>query len=164
RVAVRASPIAIRSAVYLGGDFRIHRREIDGRPLVIAMRGAWQFDDASFVDATAAVVRAHRTFWDDYDFPYYLISLLPNRFPRGASGGTGLDRAFAMHASSNFAVPGPVFENLIGHEDLHSWLPRRIGSMGANEVQRYWFSEGFTDYLNHRLLVASGTWSLEDYA
>jgi predicted metalloprotease with PDZ domain len=164
KLRMRASPLELRSAVYLGGDFRVHRRDIEGRPLVVAMRGTWQFDDAKFVDATAAVVRAERGFWNDFAFPHYLVSLIPNRQPRGVTGGTGLRNSFAMHASKDFAVPGPEFDHLIAHEHLHTWIPRRIGTMGGHEALRYWFSEGFTDYFTHRLLLASGLWTLDDYA
>jgi predicted metalloprotease with PDZ domain len=161
---MHASPLELRSAVYLGGDFRIHRRDIEGRPLVVAMRGDWSFDDAKFVDTAAAVVRAERAFWNDFEFPRYLISLIPNRLPGGSTGGTGLRNSFATHASKDFTVPGPAFEHLIAHEHLHTWIPRRIGTMGEHEAERYWFSEGFTDYFTHRLLLASGVWTLDDYA
>lgn len=163
-IRTTASLQALRSAIYLGGDFRIHRREIAGRPLYVAMRGRWGFEDATFVDATTRVVESHRQFWDDFDFPHFLITLIPNHVERGSTGGTALTNSFAMHASGDFAVPGGAFEFLLVHEHLHTWLPRRLGTMGEQEAQRYWFSEGFTNYLTHRLLLRSGVWKLEDYA
>ena len=109
-------------------------------------------------------MRTHRTFWNDFDFPHYLIALTPNRSLGTSNGGTGLHNAFTMHASPNFSVPGSHFDALIGHEHLHTWMPRRIGSIGGNDQQlRYWFSEGFTNYLTHRLLLQSGIWTLQQY-
>lgn len=163
-IRATTTPQALRGAVYLGGDFRVHRRVIEGRPLLVAMRGKWSFDDARFVDSAAAVVAAHRAFWKDYDFPTYLISLVPNRVSRGSTGGTQVANAFAMHASDDFAVPGPAFDHILAHEHVHTWVPRRLGTMGEGEAARYWFSEGFTDYLTHRLHLRSGLWQLEDYA
>lgn len=163
-IRATAAPQALRGAVYLGGDFRVHRRLIEGRPLLVAMRGKWAFDDSRFVDAAAAVVAAHRRFWSDFDFPAYLISLVPNRVPHGSTGGTQVANAFAMHASDDFAVPGPAFDHILAHEHVHTWVPRRLGTMGEGEAARYWFSEGFTDYLTHRLHLRSGLWQLEDYA
>jgi predicted metalloprotease with PDZ domain len=163
-VRTTTTPQALRGAVYLGGDFRVHRRTIAGRPLLIAMRGSWSFDDARFVDSATAVVEAHRDFWKDFDFPTYLISLVPNRVRRGSTGGTQVANAFAMHASDDFAVPGPAFDHILAHEHVHTWVPRRLGTMGDGEAARYWFSEGFTDYLTHRLHVRAGLWQLEDYA
>lgn len=164
KMRMRASPLELRSAVYLGGDFRIHRRDIAGRPLIVAMRGDWRFEDAKFVDGAAAVVRTERGFWKDFAFPRYLISLVQNPIPDGSTGGTGLHDSFAMYASKDFEVPGPAFDHLIAHEHLHTWIPGRIGTMGEEEALRYWFSEGFTDYFTHRLLLASGAWTLDDYA
>ena len=164
RFRAKLAPPAIRSTVFVAGDFRLHRREIDGRPMWVAIRGRWKFDDARFVDAAARVVASHRAFWSDFDFPSYLLTLGPNRQPSGSTGGTGLHDSFAMHASDDFEVPGPAFDHIVAHEHLHTWVPRRLGTMGAEESRRYWFSEGFTNYLTHRLLLRSGLWSLEDYA
>ena len=165
-IRTAASPSDLRSAVYLGGDFRVLRRDIEGRPLFVALRGNWSFDDAKFADAAASVVRAQRAFWDDYDIPYFLVSLLPNHVPTGSNGGTAIEHSFAMHAANDFAVPGPMFYTLLAHEHQHTWIPRRIGTMGSDddEARFYWFSEGFTDYLTHRVLVASGMWTLADYS
>lgn len=162
-------PGTLRHAVYAFGDFRLYRTDIAGQPLWIALRGKFGFDDASFVGRTAALVRAQREFFGDTDFPFYLITLMPNDYLRGNNGGTGIHNAFAMHVPADFSVPGYAFEFLIGHENLHTWVPRRFGSMdsaeGVNdEALRYWFSEGFTNFLTHRLLLASGQWSLVQYA
>ena len=157
----------IRHAVFLGGDFRVQRRDIEGRPLYVAIRGDWPFEDGKFVDATATLIGAQRRFFGDFDYPHFLISLVPNRVTQGSStGGTAVYNAFAMHASKDFTVPGRSFEYLIGHEHLHTWIPVRIGAHGeeADQAARYWFSEGFTDYLTHRLLLATGMWTLEDFA
>jgi len=163
-IRTTASLHELQSAIYLGGDFRVYRREVRGRPVVVALRGEWKFADERLVDETASLVRAERAFWDDYAFPHFLVSLIPNRIQQGMWGGTGLHLSFAMHAADDFVVPGPQFDTLIAHEHLHTWIPRRIGTMGEEESRDYWFSEGFTDYLTHRLLVSSGRWSLEDYA
>lgn len=161
------APLAeVVRSLFVGGDFRILRREVAGRPVVFALRGEWKFDDARFADAAAAVIRTHREFWGDHDFPRYLVTLIPNRRASGSTGGTGVERAFAMHASRDFTVPGPAFDYLIGHEHLHAWIPARIGAMerGPNEAAGYWLSEGFTNYLTHRLLLRAGVWTLDDYA
>ena len=95
----------------------------------MALRGKCSFGDDKFADATAALVCTHRAFWNDFDFPHYLIALAPNRFFGTYFDGTGLHNAFTMSAWSTFGVPGPQFDYLIGHEHLHIWLPRRFGSM-----------------------------------
>jgi predicted metalloprotease with PDZ domain len=164
--ATTESHDAIRHSVFLGGDFRVVRRDIEGRPLYIAIRGKWSFDDARFFDATASLIGAQRRFFGDFEYPHFVVSLMPNRVEQGSTGGTAVYNAFAMHASKDFTVPGRSFEYLIGHEHLHTWIPGRFGSQGSemDEATHYWFSEGFTDYLTHRLLLTSGAWTLDDYA
>lgn len=166
RVALEGPLAAVTRSVFVGGDFRILRREIAGKPLVFALRGGWGFEDARLADGAAAVIGAHREFWGDHDFPRYLVTLVPNRLASGSGGGTGVDGAFAMHASRDFSVPGRTFDFLIGHENLHAWIPSRIGGLeqGAGEAAGYWLSEGFTNYLTHRLLLRAGVWTLRDYA
>ena len=164
RFRARLTPSVARSSVFVAGDFRLHRREVEGRPIWVAMRGAWKFSDDRFVEAAARVVASHRAFWSDHDFPSYLLTLVPNRQPSGSTGGTGLHESFAMHASDDFEVPGPAFDHIVAHEHLHTWVPRRLGTMGPDESRRYWFSEGFTNYLTHRLLLRAGLWTLDDYA
>lgn len=155
-----------RHAVYVGGDFRLHKTLIRDQPLYIALRGERRFKDEDFVAATHKLVSAHREFWGDFDFPHFLITHIPNSFEGGSSGGTAVHNAFAMHTSADFKVNSQAFDFLIGHEHLHTWVPRRIGIMapGADEGLSYWFSEGFTNYLTHRLLVKAGLWDRERYA
>ncbi len=154
----------LRESVFLGGDYRLIERKVGDQSLFLAVRGEWTFDDAKFADATAKLVLIHRSFWNDFNFPHYLIALTPNRVRSASYGGTRLLNAFTMHASSGFSIPGAEFDFLIGHEHLHTWMPERIGEMGENEAQYYWFSEGFTNYLTHRLLLQSGEWTLKQYA
>lgn len=159
-------------AVYVGGRLALEERSVRGRPVFTATPAraakAFGFTPERFADAVVQVVGAHRRFWDDFDFPHFIVVLQPNHQPVRRGGGTAVHRAFVMHASPDFTVPGPTFDFLVGHEHLHTWIPGRFGPMqreGQNdEVRRYWFSEGFTNFFTHRLLVGAGLWSLEDHA
>jgi len=106
RYEITSSMDTLRHSLFLGGDFRVIKREVEGRRLYMALRGTWSFDDARFADETARLVEGQRRFWSDYDFPCFVIALLPNRMPCGSTGGTGVFNAFAMHASRDFAIPG----------------------------------------------------------
>lgn len=156
----------VRHAVYLGGRIDVAERALPGGRLVVARRGAWPQPVDALADATARVVVAHRAFWSDHAFPYLAVTLVPNGHPDGSYGGTAIENAFAMNAAADFRAPGSAFDFLVGHEHLHTWIPARIGAMGDEslEAQHYWFSEGFTDYYAHRLLVRSGIWTLDQYA
>lgn len=161
---VTGSPRGVKRAVYFGGAFDVRERGIRGSPLLIARRGPWRFDMDRYADLVARLIEAQRAFWADFDFPPLAIELLHTNAPRGSSGGTALDNAFLIYAPDDLAVPGEQFEFLLAHEHLHTWIPHRFGAMGENEALRYWFSEGFTDFYTHRLLVRAGVWTLDQYA
>jgi predicted metalloprotease with PDZ domain len=154
----------LRHALYFGGAFDVREARIHGKPLYIARRGKWRFDADPFAAATERLIATHRAFWNDFAFDHFVIELLPTNLPQGEWGGTGLVNAFTMYGSRDFNVPGDAFDFLVGHEHLHTWIPQRFGAMGSDEALRYWFSEGFTDFYTHRLLVKSGFWPLEIYA
>lgn len=166
----RGTAESARHAVYIGGRLQLRERVVEGRPVAVVLppSSPWAFGIDAFGDAVARLVGAQRRFWHDRDFPWLLVTLQANHLPRGSYGGTAVHQAFAMHAADDFGVPGPQFDHLIGHEHLHTWIPMRFGPMEyvgrEDEALRYWFSEGFTDYYTHRLLVQSGWWTLADYA
>ena len=157
----------LRNGVFALGDFRLQRAEIERQAVWFAMRGTFGFSDATFVERTVALIRAHRDFFADHAAPFMLLTLLPNDQPQGSVGGTAVYRAFAMHASADFTVPGEAYDFLVAHEHLHTWMPGRFGTMTTalghdDEALRYWFSEGLTNWLTHRLLLQTGQWSLDD--
>lgn len=160
----------LRHAVYLGGELQSRERKVDGRSVWLAMPPTTPFavriDEVS--DRVAAMIDAQRRFWRDAGPTMQLVVLQPNHQATGNFGGTAVHQAFAMHAPNDLAVPSPAFDHLVAHEQLHQWIPDRFGPMvytgQGDEARRYWFSEGFTDFYTHRLLVAAGLWTLDDYA
>lgn len=167
RAVFRGSPSLLRHAFYAGGPgWRLAERPVSGGVLRTAVRGRFAVDDARFADASAALVDSHRRFWRDGSLPTPWMALTPN-FQPGNTGGTLVHQAVAMHASPDFSPGHPAFEFLVGHEHLHQWFPQRFGSSepdAVRAVRGYWFSEGFTNYYTHRLLLASGLWDLTRYA
>lgn len=144
-----------------GSDFRVAKRG----PLRVAIRGKWSFTDEAFVDRLGAIVASHLRFWNDPDEPY-LVTVLPLKANPGSSslGGTGRSDAFAFFATDN--AQDVTLNRILAHEHLHTWIPRRIGSMPDGEDKEpvdYWLSEGFTDFYTARLLVRDGIWTLDDF-
>ena len=66
-----------RNSIFTGGDYRIIKRNIGGYPVYISIRGKWLFSDDQLSDFLQTVLKAERDFWNDYDFPYYLITVFP---------------------------------------------------------------------------------------
>jgi predicted metalloprotease with PDZ domain len=89
---------------------------------------------------------------------------LPSQGPNSTSvGGTGRSDAFAFFATTN-ARPGTL-DQVMSHEMMHTWVPRRIGTMPSdNEALNYWLSEGFTDFVSWRSLVRGGLWTPQQFA
>lgn len=148
-------------SVAVGGDFRT----LDaGGGLRIAIRGAWSRDDAGWRAQVARIGAAQRAYWGADDEPY-LVTILPLDLPPESLsiGGTGRGDGFAFFATGN--APQDRFDQLLAHEMMHTWTPRRIGGNDEEDEQlRYWLSEGFTDWASYRTLVRGGIWGPEEFA
>lgn len=166
---VHGSPALFRHAWYAGGPaWRVTERTLPGGPLFTAVRGRFAFDDATLTDAAARLIGVHRRFWGDADAPPQWLVLTPNFAPRNRSG-TLVHQAAVLHAGPDFSPADGGLDSLVGHENLHLWFPQRFGAhrrvrQPAEAVRDYWFSEGFTDYYSHRLLLEAGLWDLPRYA
>ncbi len=169
----RASANQLRHAVYAGGEgWRLREEHLpNGGLLQVAVRGSFPFaSDRRFAQRAGQLVAEQQRFWhqpgDGKPSPQWLL-VTPNFSPRGSYGGTLVNRSAVLHVTQDFALDSPSFVKLIAHESLHDWIPGRFGAsnFGAKaDVSGYWFSEGFTEFFTHRLLLASGVWSLETYA
>lgn len=158
-------------ALYLAGDLAIERRVIRGEPLYVAVAGAdWSFTPAGFADLCARIVELERAFFDDFDYPHFLISVVPvgARDDRSLSiGGTGLTDSFAMFLMPGAGLAPPAREGdrvgrILAHEMFHHWNGGIVRLEEPEELS-YWFSEGFTDFYARRLLLRAGAMSIDDY-
>lgn len=166
--ALAASPERLRHAFYAGGaGWRVIERPLASGPVRSAVRGRFPaLTDEALADRVAAILDAQRRFWGETTVPAQWVLLTPN-FSQGNVGGTLVHHAALMHAGPDFGPDHGAFAFLIAHENLHQWIPARFGRMPeaqAEAVPHYWFSEGFTNFYTHRLLLASGAWDLPRYA
>jgi predicted metalloprotease with PDZ domain len=151
----------LMESIIVGGDFRVTRNG----PLRVAIRGDWSFTDSAFIARLEPILSSHYRFWGETPQPY-LVTVLPVRGPETvrSAGGTGRgDDAFAFFATPN--VEETRLTRTLAHEHLHTWIPRRLGSMPMkDEPSDYWFSEGFTDFYTMRLLLRDSLWTLDQFA
>jgi predicted metalloprotease with PDZ domain len=169
---VRASLDDFRQAVFLAGALRVYSKTVHGRPISIAIAGReFDFDDGEFVALAAEIVETERAFFDDWNVPHYLISLIPvgKKEPgRTSLGGTGLTQSFAT-----FMLPGMelkagsrdalLVQHLLAHEMFHQWNGRIVRRVDPEQLV-YWFSEGFTEFFARRILYRAGRLTLDQYA
>jgi predicted metalloprotease with PDZ domain len=176
-----------RGAVLVAGEMRLVRRDIGPcspprpcspgpstatSPLWVAIVGKdWGFTDDAFADAAAAVTGAERAFFADYDWPFFLVSVIPvggNFDPKVARGfsGVGLTQSFAMFVAPKARLmqetSGRGIMFLMSHELFHSWNGRRYKLQDPQELG-LWFSEGFTDFYARRLSYRAGLMSAQSY-
>jgi predicted metalloprotease with PDZ domain len=160
---VTATPDDFRQAVFLAGELRLIRKDVHGSPLWIAITGTeWGFFDNAFADAAAKVVTAQRTFFEDYDWPFFLISVIPvGQYHPGSysQGGTGLTHSFGVFLTPKTDLgtrsDGTGVTWLLSHELFHLWNGHRY-RIADPEPLAYWFSEGFTNFYARRLLYRAG--------
>lgn len=144
------------SAIFTGGDFRIHTDIINGNVLHLATRGEWvPFTDQEVMDVLSQTVRAQRRFWDDHSQAYFTVTMRPFSLERGSSfQGTGLTHSFATSISNNAETELDQLLYLFNHELMHNWIGHTIEN--ESEEAQYWFSEGFTEYYTIKNIATNG--------
>jgi predicted metalloprotease with PDZ domain len=147
-------------SVYVGGDFRIIQRYVYNNPVFIAIKGKWDFSDAQFCDLAQTIIREERDFWNDFNFPFYLITIYPINGDND-QGGTGRVNSYALFLSKDRQLDYRL-RRLLAHETFHTWLGDKI-LFNEPEALLYWFKEGFSDYYARLLLLRAGLISFDDY-
>jgi predicted metalloprotease with PDZ domain len=151
-------------SVLIGGDIRLIDAGDGGR---LALRG--KIDnrtDEEWKQAFTRIATAQRRYWRTKNEPFLVTVIIePPKDPNSISmGGTGRSDAFAFFTTSN--AEAARLSQVMAHEMMHTWIPRRIGRLrneNVSEAQDYWLSEGFTDWAAWRVAVNSGQWSAQDF-
>ena len=161
-----------RQAVFLAGRYRLLERPIRGCRLCVALPDeGLRVDPEGFADLAARVVEGQRAFFEDWDYPFYLVSAVATGregAPSSSLGGTGLTDSFALflQRGSDLRPGAPLYENVLhvlAHEMFHNWCGRWT-PIAEPEQLCYWFSEGFTEFFTRRLLLRSGLATRAEYA
>lgn len=143
-------------SVVVGGDFRRQSLRIDGIQLQLLTRGEWRnFNDDELMGKLASIISVQRKFWNDYTDDVYTVTLLPLNAESGAYiGGTGLSKGFASYCSNSRKSNLQKLTSLYYHEIMHHWIGGKIRNSTLSE--ELWFSEGFTEYFAHGLMLEEG--------
>ncbi len=147
-------------ALFAAGDFRLRPFSIGRRPAMLAVRGTWTFSDEDAIRQIQKAIGVVRDFWQDDQFPYFLVTLKPYDRDSGATDGSAFTNAFWMYVSRKDSLAGRLSQ--LAHESFHAWNPHRMGLRPRGE-EIDWFTEGFTDYYADRLLLEAGLLSAPDY-
>lgn len=162
----------LHSSIWMAGELDLVRRDIKGRPLWVAVqRASWSFHRDELAELAHTIVRMEREFFADYDYPFYLITLIPVGEAGTGSrslGGTGLTNSFSLCMIADTPLRGDFGQGmnvaaLLAHEMFHQWDGQIIKPVDPEELC-YWFTEGFTDFYMRRLLYRNGLVPDVDYA
>jgi len=162
--AGRSVDNVVNSILFGGTDLRVLDRQVAGRPVRLALRGSWSFEDAALADAVAWIVAAENEYLGGAAVPY-LVTLAPlGGGETGAisTGGTGRTGGFALASTTNVRLDQFLFT--LAHEYGHRWFGHGFGPTATPEGSEYWFTEGFGDFTAGRVLVRAGLWGEEGYA
>lgn len=150
------------TAIFVGGDFRVHEIDIKNNKVAFIIRGEWEvFNDSTMVSMLGKTVAAQRDFWQDHTQDYFAVTMIPTIQEQGSSfQGSGLTNSFATNASNNkyLEVEGLVY--LFNHELQHNWTGHIIKN--DDEEKQYWFSEGFTDYYTLKNIAKGNIYNLDE--
>lgn len=159
-------------SVFVGGDFRILRAEVQHNPVYLAIRGRdWAFSDDQLMEILVKTVSVQRDFWSDHAIPFYAVTLLPLAVPAPEKAensiqymGTGLLNSFSAFATPSPYLKADGFCHLFNHEMMHDWIGNKIRNGGAfNDMSYAWFSEGFTEYFAYKNMVRAGFITHDEY-
>jgi predicted metalloprotease with PDZ domain len=156
------------ASFFVGGDFRRMHFEHDKDTVYFLTRGNWKtFNDKAMFDVLKETITSQRSFWNDPRTGMFSVSLIPTYEQWTATsksnsvGGSGFSSSFISFASNNDGTTINRMKWLYNHELLHKWIGRTI--INENEVEQYWFSEGFTDYYAYKLMLKNKTLNAAEF-
>jgi predicted metalloprotease with PDZ domain len=145
-----------------GGAGAYDRFMVRGRPVSIFVQGVFDIPSSDIFKSVRRIVTLERDWFQDYDQPFYHVTILPRG---GIIAGTANDNFFVCFAKHD--ISREELYVLLAHEMFHTWLPNKLSielSKGESELRYEWFYEGFTDYFARRLLAEAGLLSQERFA
>ncbi|WP_371220481.1 M61 family peptidase [Orientia tsutsugamushi] len=138
-------------AIYVAGRIRVYNVGPDSQPILLSLYGHFDIEDKRMASDLGEIINSQRAFFNDFDFPYYAISLIEGDNP-SSMGGTRLSDSFTAF------LPQGMHKNdyyiLFAHEHLHNWIGGKIRK-DKDEELHYWWSEGFTDFYSRLIALRS---------
>jgi predicted metalloprotease with PDZ domain len=144
------------SLVIGGPGYRLMQRAVGDATLRLAYPQAMKDIAADLLDTSAQVLTAEWQFWRAPAQPFF-IGLVQMKNGKDF-GGRGLHDGFVLYMGDK--VPRAEWLHLIAHENLHTWISRRIGGFPARDDDlEAWLNEGFTEAYTARILLEAGLWT-----
>jgi predicted metalloprotease with PDZ domain len=135
---------------YAAGKIRIYSIGNNIQPIFLSLYGNFSIEDQQIALDLKEIINSQRTFFNDFDFSNYTISLIEGNHPTSA-GGTNLFNSFTAFFPQKSSRND--YYLLCAHEHLHNWLGGKIKH--KNNTLDYWFTEGFTEFYSRVIALRS---------
>ena len=147
----------VADSLMIGGrNYLLMERVVGNASLRLAYPEALKDTAADLLDTSARVLVAEWQFWRAPAQPFF-IGLMQMK-NGGDYGGRGLHGGFALYMGDK--VPRAEWLHLIAHENLHTWISRRVGGFPARDDDlEAWLNEGFTEAYTARILLDADLWT-----
>lgn len=160
---------SLRGGLYVGGAFNVLRcGEEENAPYVV-VKESNAFSSESLLPVLQTIFQDQQTFWNDHDFPYFLITILPieEQQPHHAQA----------YLNSFIAILPPFADEewkwewmkwVLAHELFHTWIPYKMMPTVPEDFNTLqWFTEGFVEYyagaLNYRSKMLTETQIVKEF-
>jgi predicted metalloprotease with PDZ domain len=150
----------LRYSIFAGGDFRISKKTSGNNSVFLAIKGKYKFNDNQFLDFTETIIRNERAFWNDFNYPFFLVTVLPIS-GTGDQAGTGRFNSFALFIDQSRDIDFRL-KRVLAHETFHNWVGASMPTSPPEQLV-YWFLEGFTDYYARLILLRSKQITFDEY-
>jgi aminopeptidase N len=120
-------------------------RETGPRTGVYAEKPMIKAAAKEFAD-TEAMIQANEKMFGPYRWSRYDILVMPPSFPEG-----GMENPRLSFITPTVVVGDKSLVSVIAHELAHSWAGNLVGNATWRD---FWLNEGFTDYMESRIMTA----------
>lgn len=152
------------------GNQHVVAFEVLGKPHVMALYGASNYQDSVLVSDFTKIMKAEATVFGGLPYKHYCYIF------HVEEGRGGLEHAnssvnFINRWSFNDEKRYSSFLSLVAHEFFHTWNVKRIYPTGIssfdydqeNYLDELWMAEGFTSYYDELILQRIGHTERDDY-
>ncbi len=154
-----------RDSAFVGSIYEVETINIKNQPVHIMTKDKWTlFDNKDFVYYLEKLITAQRTFWNDFDFPHYVIVLIKLESPDAEKYIHGFHKKNILSMS----IPDGKIEKLykvfysLSHELFHAWLGISIEAPQP-QGNLQWFFEGLNDFYGLQFALKSGIIDRKSY-
>lgn len=156
---IRGSFLKLGHSLFVARETKLCWREICQKPIYFSFHGDFGLSEEELIEYARKSISKERSFFNDYDFPYYLISLIEGS-NTSSQGGTCLENCTACYIPKSINKKDLYL--LLSHENFHNWTGGKIKASGQGQEMAWW-KEGFTDYYSRVLGLRTGDLHPSDF-